>query len=310
MPTPLKIVFLGTPEFACPTLKKLIDDARFTVQAVITQEDKKVGRKQELTFSPIKKMALAHQIPVFQPIKLNKDRPLIEHLQKLQPDFLVVVAYGQIVSQEILDIPKIKPINIHGSILPQYRGAAPIEQTLLNGDQYAGISIMEMTLKMDQGPVYEIHKIPLIEQDNNPSLRQKLSQLGAEKLPDCLIKIATGELIPVIQDETKASYCQKISTEDGLIKPETETARTIIGKIKAFTPWPGTFIIYKNQKIKINQAVLTDLPATRPGQFMINNFQLFLNCQDRLIEILELQLEGKKSLPTKTFLNGKAALFN
>jgi methionyl-tRNA formyltransferase len=309
MNSPLKIVFLGTPEFACPTLQALLKDSRFEVMAVITQEDKKVGRKQELTASPVKKLAMENSLPVFQPVKLSRDQELIDHLKELKPDFLVVVAYGQIVSQKVLDIPTYKPINIHGSILPKYRGASPIEQTLLNGDAEAGISIMEMTLKMDQGPVYEIHKISLTEEDNNPLVREKLSSLGAEKLPDCLLRIARGEIVPQVQDENLATYCQKISKEDGLISPAQDKAATIINKLRAFTPWPGIFLNLQGKKLKINRARSTQSASTEPGKFDIKNKQLFLHCQDFQIEILELQLEGKNNQPASTFLLGNTALF-
>lgn len=309
MPTPVKIVFLGTPDFAVPILANLAADKRFEIVAVITQEDKPVGRHQILTPSPVKKLAIELNLPVFQPIRLNRDQDLLEKIQSWKIDFLVVVAYGQILSQKVLNLPSVKPINIHGSILPKYRGASPIEQSLLNSDTETGISIMEMTAKMDEGPVYEIHKIPIEDTDNNSTIRQKSSQLAANVLPNSLIKIKEGEISPMAQDESLTSYCQKISKQDGQINPKVETAKHIIGKFKAFTPWPGIFIKLQEKNCKIIQVKISNksLPA---GEFLIENKQLFLGTSNQSLEILQLQLEGKKTMSTNEFLIGNSRLFN
>lgn len=305
----VKIVFLGTPTFACPVLAALKVDPRFEIMAVITQEDKPVGRKQILTAPPLKEKALELGLPVHQPVKLNKDVQLLEKIKNWEIDFLVVVAYGQILSQKVLDLPKIKAINIHGSILPLYRGASPIEQSLLNNDKETGISIMEMTLKMDVGPVYETLRLPILDSDNNSTLREKLSELGAKELPDILIKIKENVLTATPQDESKATYCQKITKEAGHINPLEESAEQIIGKLKAFNPWPGISLKIQDKQCKILQAELTYQSNPAPGKFIIENQQLFLGTAKGTIKINELQLEGKNPMPTKVFLSGNQRLF-
>ncbi len=308
MTTPVKIVFLGTPEFAVPVLDRLASDPRFQIMAVITQEDKPVGRHQTLTASPVKTLALQLNLPVLQPTKLNKDQELLEEIKSWNIDFLVVVAYGQILSRKVLALPRVKAINIHGSILPKYRGASPIEQSLLNSDLETGISIMEMTAGMDQGPVYEIHQIPIGNQDDNLTLRHTLSKLGAEKLPDCLIKIANSEIQPSIQDESQATYCQKIIKQHGQIDAQIESAESIIGKLKAFKPWPGISIIIKEKVCKIIQARISE-QILSPGIFQIQSGVILLGTTSKAIQIDEIQMEGKKSMTTEDFLRGNSQLF-
>jgi len=306
----INIVFLGTPEFACPFLEKLATDSRFEVKAVITQEDKPVGRKKLLTPSPIKELSQKLYLSLFQPIKLNKDIDLLSNLEKIAPDFFVVVAYGQILSSKVLQIPKIKAINVHGSILPKYRGASPIEQALLNGDSITGLSIMEMVKAMDAGPVYQKLELPITESDNNQSLRKKLSELGALQLPDLLIKIKSGQLSAQAQEETKASYCQKINKEDGHINPTQQTAQEIINRGRAYSIWPGIYLKQKEKTLKLIQIELNNSASPTPGHFEIINNQLFLGTKKGTLEIKTLQLEGKTIQDTKNFLSGNRQLFS
>lgn len=311
----IKIVFLGTPDFACPILKALHQDQRFKILAVITQEDKKVGRKQVLTPPPVKSVAQELGLTVYQPLKLNKDSELIESIKAMQPDFLVVVAYGQILSQKVLDLPKICPINIHGSILPKYRGASPIETSLLNGDKITGISIMKMVLEMDAGPYYTQHKLNVEPFDNSQTLREKLSQLAAKHLPDDLLRIAKVEILATAQEPRDISFCHKIAKEDGLISPVNESVEQIHNKFRAYYIWPGVYMKVKDKTLK-----LLDLaPATYeeidslnlsadPGAFNISAGQIFLGCQNGIIKINRLQLEGKNALNAWEFLAGNKSL--
>ena len=305
----INIVFLGTPEFACPFLEKLATDSRFEVKAVITQEDKPVGRKKLLTPTPIKELSQKLHLPIFQPIKLNKDPNLLDYLEKLSPDFFVVVAYGQILSSKVLQIPKIKAINVHGSILPKYRGASPIEQALLNGDSITGLSIMEMVKAMDAGPVYQKLELPITESDNNQSLRKKLSELGASQLPNLLIQILKGDLSATPQTEALVSFCQKISKEDGCINPTQQTAQEIINMAKAYSTWPGIYLKQKEKNLKLIQIELNNSASPTPGHFEISNNQLFLGTKKGTLEIKTLQLEGKTVQDTKNFLSGNKQLF-
>jgi methionyl-tRNA formyltransferase len=306
----INIVFLGTPEFACPFLEKLATDSRFQVKAVITQEDKPVGRKKLLTPSPIKELSQKLNLPLFQPIKLNKDLDLLSNLEKIAPDFLVVVAYGQILSNKVLQIPRIKAINVHGSILPKYRGASPIEQALLNGDSITGLSIMEMVKAMDAGPIYQILELPIADNDNNQSLRKKLSEFGASQLPDLLIQIKKGELSAIPQNETLTSYCKKINKEDGNVNPTQQTAQEIINHWKAYSIWPGIFLKQKEKTLKLIQIELNNTISPTPGNFEIINNQLFLGTKKGTLEIKTLQLEGKTIQDTKSFLSGNKQLFS
>ncbi len=306
------IVFLGSPDFACSFLDKLSRDSRFEVLAAITQEDKPSGRKKILTPTPVKKLALSLGIPVFQPPRLNKDLELIEHLRVLNPDFLLVVAYGQIVSQKVLDLPKIKAINVHGSLLPAYRGASPIEQSLLNGDSETGLSIMEMVLMMDAGPVFTTIRQQILPTDNDLTLRQKLSEKGSSALPDILMQIKTGQLQGQPQDQSKVTFCQKINKTDGLIDPLTQTARQIFNRYRAFILWPGIFLNFQGKQLKLLslQPAADNLPAPSPGKFHSIENRLYLGCLEGTLEILSLQLEGKTAQNTEIFLRGNRHLFD
>jgi methionyl-tRNA formyltransferase len=304
----INLVFLGTPQFACPFLEKLANDQRFKVQAVITQEDKPVGRKKILTASPVKQMALQLNLPLYQPSKLNQEQALLDELTQLQPDFLIVVAYGQILSSKVLKIPKIKPINVHGSILPMYRGASPIEQAILNGDEETGLSVMEMVKAMDAGPVYQVLKCPININDTNTTLREKLSHLGAHELPDLLIKIKKGDLIAQPQLEEQATYCQKITKEDGQIHPAEQTALQIYNRWRAFIPWPGINFKIQNKNLKLLELEIVNSPILAPGKIDVSGKNIFLGTSEGTLSILKLQLEGKNAQEAAVFLSGNRAL--
>jgi methionyl-tRNA formyltransferase len=305
----INIVFLGSPAFSCPFLKTLAEDPRFHIQSVITQEDKPTGRDKTITPTPVKELAVKLDLPVYQPASLNKDLQLLEQIQQYTPDFLVTVAYGQIVSQKVLSMAKIKPINVHGSILPIYRGASPIEQSLLNGDPETGLSIMEMLLQMDAGPVYATIRESILPDDNAATLRSKLSEKGAKELPDLLVKIQTGELKAQPQNDQAATYCQKISKIDGLIDPANQTAKQIYNRFRAFYVWPGIYLTLNNKQLKLTDIKTGDKNDIEAGKFVINSDKLYLGCQKDSLEILQLQLEGKKNQSTEEFLRGNSRLF-
>ncbi len=201
----IKIVYFGTPEFAMRPLEALIANENYEVLTVVTQEDKKVGRKQVLTPPPIKVLAQEHEIPVLQPPKLKGNREVEELLLKLQPDFIVVTAYGQILPPEILQIPKEYCVNIHGSLLPKYRGASPIEASIRKGEKETGITFMKMEEKMDAGPILHVQRAPIDPSDTGATLREKLSILAGTLLPAVLQDILDGTTTPIPQDEHKAT---------------------------------------------------------------------------------------------------------
>jgi len=313
------IVFLGTPEFACPFLEKLAADRqRFDILAVITQEDKVQGRKRLPAPPPVKTTAEKLGLPVYQPARLNKDGELLEKLEQMAPDFLLVIAYGQILSPRVLAIPSIKPINVHGSILPLYRGASPVEQALLNGDSTTGLSIMAMEAGMDTGPVYSVINCPIAPDDTSPSLRRKLSELGSAELPELLLQIKSGGLRAQPQDDSRASYCGKISKSDGLTDPAVLDANTVYNRWRAYFPWPGISVQVKEIPLKLlkirpvkvpGNPSAPSAPSPAPGRFLISDKRLFLGCQSGAVEILELQLPGKSAQPTTTFLAGNSHYF-
>lgn len=239
------LVFAGTPDFACPALEALLEDPRFDVKLVVSQPDRPVGRKQEILPTPVKEIAQKHGIPVLQPEKIQD---IQSELEAIKPDFFVVIAYGQILPQSILNIAKWN-INLHGSILPKYRGASPIQSALLAGEKITGVSVMNIEQKMDAGAVYKTHEIQILPEDTAGSLFQKIADLG-QLLSNDLDAIARG-LSAQVQDESKATYCKKIQKEDGEIRWEEESAEEILNKLRAFTPWPGVFFFFKDKRIKV-----------------------------------------------------------
>lgn len=304
------VIFLGTPEFSCNFLEKLTTHSDFEVIGVITQEDKPTGRKKIITPPPVKITAERLGIKVFQPHRLNKDSDLLNTLKKLSPDFFVVVAYGQIISKEVLEIPKIAPINVHGSILPDYRGASPIQQSLRSGDTQTGLSIMKMDEGMDTGPVYKVIPIEIAPDDTDATLRKKMSSLGAPLLPDILLNIKKGNLTATEQDSSKATYCGKIEKADGLIDPLNMTSQEIFNKWRAFVIWPGIYMYLHDKKIQLFDIIPVNAPTITPGKFFITKNQIFMGCKHGTIEIKTLQLEGKSQQSADSFLSGRKQLFD
>jgi len=306
----MKILFFGTPEFSIPFLKTLANDDEIEVLAAVTQPDKPVGRKKIVTMPPVKDFAQNElEIPVLQPERIKDNSEFLDLIKGMNPDFIVTVAYGMIFPEELLELPKYGCINIHTSLLPKYRGASPIQSTLLNGDKETGISIMQMGEDMDTGGIYLIRKVIINETDDAISLSKKLSEIGAIMLPSALKDIADRVLSPIPQDESIATYCKKIKKEDGLITPINESAEEILNKFKAFILWPKIHLIYKGKKIKLIQIekyiIRQEHPQTiTPGDFMEYNDDLLLGTKDGILKIIQLQPEGKNIMESKDFING------
>jgi methionyl-tRNA formyltransferase len=307
-PKKIKIVFVGTPEFALAPLISLITHENFEVQAVITQEDKRIGRKQILTPPPVKILAQKYSIPVLQPPDI-KNKEIYELLKELSPDFIVVSAYGQILSQSILDIPKYGCINTHASLLPYYRGASPIEEALLNGDKETGVTFMKMVKKMDSGPIIHIERVPIAPCDTAKTLREKLATVAGSLIHLVLADMLDGLLSPIPQDETKATYCHKIYKKDGLIDLKKETAEDIKNKIRAFTPWPSCFIDIKGKKLKLIEAEVYLESKAKPEEVVwLKKDQIGIGTKKGLIIPKKVQLEGKNPLLVQDFLRGNKDL--
>lgn len=299
--TKTRIIFMGTPDFAVPGLKRLIAEPDFEIIAVYTQSDKPVGRKQELTMPPIKKLALENNITVFQPLKIKEE---IENIKSLNPDLIVVIAYGKIIPQAILDIPKYGCINVHASLLPKYRGAACLNAPILNGDKESGVTIMKMEAGLDTGPIIKQEKIQLSDNITLPEIHDKLSLLGADILVKTLKSWITGELKEVKQDDSKASYISILKKEDGKIN-FNGSSKTIERMIRAYNPWPGTYCIYNNDNFKILEAIADqdNLPG-QIGQVHMIGSDIKIKCNDGSLVLKKIQLPGKKAMDIKTFLNG------
>ena len=307
----MRIVFAGTPEFAVQPLKALLD-SKHSVIAVFTQPDRPAGRGQTLHASPVKALALSHHIPIYQPILLKNPEEQAK-LHALQPDLLIVVAYGLLLPKAVLDIPKFGCINIHASLLPRWRGAAPIQHAILAGDKTTGICTMQMDEGLDTGDVLLKISCTIAPQETSKTLHDKLATLGAAALLETLEKFEHNALVPEKQDPTTATYATKISKTDAKIDWQ-ESADVIDRKIRAFNPWPVAFAELSGQTIRIWSAKL-NLTATvnnkiKPGTIIeIHKDSMDVATGDGVLTLLEIQLPGGKRLPVAEILHAKKALF-
>ena len=299
----MNIVFMGTPEFALPTLK-VLHNSSHSILAVITQPDKPKGRGQKLLVSPIKQYALDFSLPILQPKTVN-DPEFIESLRKNQPDIIIVIAFGQILSETFLKIPKLFCINLHSSLLPKYRGAAPIHRSILNGDTQTGVTSMIMDKGMDTGDILLTKETPIHETDNAQTLHDTLSEMGGALVLETLRRLEENTLLPIPQDHSKATYAPKLKKEEGLVKWD-QPAATLCNQVRGLTPWPGTYTLLNKKRLRILKAQVTEgTPEDRPGQVeRVTDMGIEVGTgKDRLI-ITELQPEGKKNMPAKSFLAG------
>jgi len=301
----MKIVFFGSGHFAVSSFKVLIE-SQHEVVCVVTQPDKQKGRHLRLSPTDIKSTALAANLKIFQPENINTQESA-KFLNSLEADLFVIVAYGQILSQKILDIPKIMPINIHASLLPRYRGAAPINWAIINGDKKTGVSIIYVSLKMDSGPVIAQKEIKIEEKDTAVSLEEKLSQAGAQLFMETLEIIDKRDYRLVEQNEDEVVYAPKMKKEIGLIDWNTP-AVNIHNQIKGVMPWPGAFTSYRNRLLKIFQAqVLPIFPSHKPpvGEVIrADKHGIVVACLRGFLEIKELQLESGKRMSAESFVIG------
>ncbi len=263
----MRVVFWGTPDFAAESLKALIN-SKHEVIAVVTQPDKPKGRGKKLTPPPVKVLAIEHNIPVLQPEKVKNNKEFFEELKKLNPDIFVVVAYGKILPKEIIELPKYKTINVHASLLPEFRGAAPIHRAIMEGKKRTGVCIMEITEELDAGDIYECKETDITEKDDIVSLHDRLAKLGAELLVDVLDKIEEGQINKKPQEHEKATYAKPIKKEEGKInwdKPAVE----IFNQIRALKVWPKAFTTFRDKEIKILDAEVLDETSTNtPGEIV------------------------------------------
>lgn len=321
----MKVIFFGTPQFAVPTLEQLLNHSDFEVLAVVTQPDKVRGRGKKITPSPVKSVAVSHDLPVWQPQRIKKDEATLNQLKEIGADVFVVIAYGQILSQEILDIPKIACINVHGSILPEYRGAAPIQWSLHNGEQETGITTMLMDAGMDTGAMLLKATTPIGLLDNSQDLAERLALMGADLLVETLIKLQKEEIQPTPQDNSQATYAPLIKKEDYSLD-WSKSAIELHNKIRGF--YPNCVATFRNQPIKITataplgseysnqssqlfqeiQSKLPDLSnlSGKPGEVVsiVKGIGAIVQTGNGLLLLREVQLAGKRPQSGWDFVNG------
>ena len=303
-----KIVFMGTPKFAVPVLEMLIEN--YGVDLVITQPDKKVGRKKVLTPPPVKVVALENNIKVLQPEKISTDEDTYNTLKELNPDIIITAAYGQLVPEKILEIPKHKCINVHGSLLPKLRGGAPIQYSILEDHGKTGITIMYMVKKLDAGDMLSKVEVDILDSDNYETLHDKLSIAGRNLLNETLPKIFSGDISPEKQDDEEATFARNILREDEKIGWNT-SARDVFNKVRALDPAPGAFTYLEDNVLKIwsTEEVKQDFESNfdKVGTIIKQDKKsIYILCGNKtVLKVNELQVSGKKRMPVVNFLSNK-----
>ena len=298
----MRVVFMGTPDFSVPALENIAK--KYEVVAVVTQQDRPKGRGHKMQYTPVKEKAIELEIPVYQP-KRVKDHEFVDILKTLKPDVIVVIAFGQILSKEILELPKYGCINVHASLLPKYRGAAPIQWAVINGDKKSGVTTMYMAEGLDTGDIIDTSEILLDEKETGGSLFDKLADLGGKLILNTLDKLETGTATRTRQDDARSTYAGKITKELGKIdftKPAAEIERLIRG----LNPWPSAFTYMDDKMLKIwNADVLEETVEEDPGTITeVNKKFIKVATGEGYLLLEEIQLEGKKRMNVTSFLNG------
>ncbi len=302
----MRIVFCGTPEFAVPSLRRLAAEPEFSVEAVITQPDRPRGRGQTVSAPPVKEAALAAGLHVFQPESIKSDSAQ-EFLKRIAPDAVVIIAYGQIVPSRLLTLPRLGWINLHASLLPRYRGAAPIHWAIANGETVSGISTMQIDAGMDTGPTLMQHELEIGPDETSPELATRMSELGASLIVDSLLKLDRGEISPQAQDAAKVSYAPILKKEDGRID-WTRSAWEIYNRMRGFAPWPGACTTFRGQSCHLWGRTEPGAIAeghTTPGEIIASTKDVHVVCGEGTWLRLEfIQLEGRKRISAREFVNG------
>ena len=299
----MKLVFCGTPAFAVPVLEAVIA-AGHEVALVITQPDRAAGRGLETHIPPVKQTAFAHNIAVIQPDKIKNNLDLRAQLEAIQPDAILVVAYGRIIPQWMLDLPRFGNINLHGSLLPKYRGAAPIQWAIANGEQVTGVTTMVLEAGLDTGPMLLAKSVPIGEGETSEDLFIALSSIGADLMVQTLGGLEDGSIDPVPQDHTFATLAPILTREDGLVAFE-RTAKQNYDRWRGFQPWPGAHTLLRGKKLIVHRMTIAGLNNVPAGELSVDGDQLFVGCaEETALELVELQIEGKKRMPASEFLRG------
>lgn len=298
----MKIVFMGTPDFAAGALEALIN-AGHEITLAVTQPDRSKGRSSQLQFSSVKECAVRHNIPVFQPVKIKKPEA-IEQLREYEADIYIVAAFGQILSQEILDFPERGSLNIHASLLPRYRGASPIQHVIIDGEEKTGITIMQMDAGIDTGDMLYKKEVVIERSDNFASLHDKLMHAGAEAIVEALSLLEKGALTPQKQDGEQSCYAPIIKKEMGEID-FTRDALSIERLVRGMNPWPSAYTFYHGKQLKIWEAAAEDSVECTPGEIVgVAKDHILIGTGRGRLRVESLQLEGKKRMCVKDFLLG------
>lgn len=301
----IKTVFLGTPEFAVVSLKALLNDERFDILGVVTQPDRPAGRKMQLTPSPVKALALEYGLKVLTPESLKKELNIFEEIKSWGAEVGIVVAFGQILTQEFLDSFPKGCVNVHGSILPAWRGAAPIQRSVEANEEITGVVLQKMVKKLDAGDIIGIRKVTVPEQMNALELHDVLADLGAKLLTDELVRYVQGEIVPEPQDESQVTMAKKIDKTESLVDWQM-SAKSINGKIRGFSYGPGTYTILAGKKLKLHKANVLNIAANKPaGQVVEVGADFFsVATGDGVLQLLEVQPESRNRMKVQDFLKG------
>lgn len=307
MPHGLHLVYCGTPQFAVPTLEKLVA-AGFPVHLVLTQPDRPKGRGLELVASPVKQAASRHNLPIYQPQKIKNNEELQGRLREIAPDAIIVVGYGRIIPKWMLDLPRYGNLNLHASILPKYRGAAPIQWAIANGERVTGVTTMRIDEGLDTGDILLQQELGIQDDDTAETLGPRLAAIGADLMIETLSRLQATTIIPKPQNHVEATLAPILTKEDGFIDFH-RSAQEIYNRLRGFQPWPGAFTKFRGKVLAVTAArpvqPLSSEPSVEDGQLRLRGSQLLVGCgQSTVLELLEVQPEGKKRMPASDFARG------
>ena len=300
----MKLVFCGTPRFAVATLEKLVE-AGHSVPLVVTQPDRPRGRGMEVTVSPVKEAAHRLGLAITQPDKIKSNDEFRTQLAEIRPDAIVVVGYGRIIPQWMIDLPRFGNLNLHASLLPKYRGAAPIQWAIANGESVTGVTTMRIDAGLDTGDILLQRELPIESDDTAETLGPKLAALGAQLMVKTLRGMENGEVRPVPQDHTKATLAPILKKEDGRID-FTHTANEVFNRLRGFQPWPGAYTTFKSKTLQVHKARPAELSERLdPGEIAVEGTRLLAGCgQGTALQLVEIQMEGKRRMLMREFING------
>src|ERR1019366_3034372 len=306
----MNLTFCGTPRFAVPTLERLVA-AGHSVPLVVTQPDRPRGRGMELVASPVKEAAVRLSIPIAQPATIKTNDEFRAQLAALQPDAIIVVGYGRIIPQWMIDLPRFGNLNLHASLLPKYRGAAPIQWAIANGESVTGVTTMRIDAGLDTGDILMQREIPIGPEDTSQTLGPKLASIGADLMIETLRVLDSGQVRPTPQDHSQTTLAPILKKEDGRMD-FARSAKDLFNRLRGFQPWPGAFTIFKGKTLQVHGAQpVQRAGALTPGELAVEGTRLFVGCgknkgkdADSALELIEIQLEGKRRMTTQEFING------